>query len=540
VSIACSADGNILYAGCNGYIYVSKDGGYNWTRCITGVVDWWDSIECSADGSRVIANCSIYVYISTDFGQNWEKCNYDEVKGGGDITISADGTKLFSTFSSGGALFISEDGGFSWSTELFPIGNRGMTCSDDGSIVAGADFDTVYIFRNNSGTWEWEQISDINCPGIIYDIECSSDGTILYIVGSGFVYKSIDGGTTWNPCPDALNYTYVTVTCSSDGSKVIIAEGGLYSSGYIHISPDGGQTWRECINAGYRNFTTMTVSSDGQYIYTVNYTNDGHIYKSTDFGYTWIESNGYPNVIDFCLSISCSADGSRLWAAENKTGYLRFSTNGGEQWKWSVSSGKKLWSSVTSSAAGDKVAACNYDGYIYTTDDYGENWIERISAGLRSWMYIDSSGNGEILLAAPYDGYLYSSLDNGETWTEHPEPGSREWAYCAVSSEGTTFAAVSYDGNIFVSRDYGLNWINPVKKGHKWYCIDVSYNGEQLAAADAGGYIYVSIDGGINWTAQTDADKQFWYVLAASDDFSTLAAGSVGNYNGIFVSKMED
>jgi photosystem II stability/assembly factor-like uncharacterized protein len=54
-----------------------------------------------------------------------------------------------------------------------------------------------------------------------------------------------------------------------------------------------------------------------------------------------------------------------------------------------------------------------------------------------------------------------------------------------------------------------------------------------IAAAASYDYIYASYNGGVTWSALTGAGSRDWRAVAASYDFSKMAAGFNGGY--IFV-----
>lgn len=88
-AVACSADGEKLFAASGGYvglgfehggsIHASADGGKTWQKT-SAPERVWKSISCSADGSRLVATCGVDaeregnhtpLYFSTDGGLTW-------------------------------------------------------------------------------------------------------------------------------------------------------------------------------------------------------------------------------------------------------------------------------------------------------------------------------------------------------------------------------------------------------------------------------------------------------------------------------------
>ena len=92
-----------------------------------------------------------------------------------------------------------------------------------------------------------------------------------------------------------------------------------------------------------------------------------------------------------------------------------------------------LWTSITSSADGTKLAAVVSGGSIYTSADSGATWTEQTAAGSRYWSSIASSADGTKLAAVVESGSIYTSADSGATWTEQTAAGSRGWQSIASS-----------------------------------------------------------------------------------------------------------
>ena len=58
----------------------------------------------------------------------------------------------------------------------------------------------------------------------------------------------------------------------------------------------------------------------------------------------------------------------------------------------------------------------------------------------------------------------------------------------------------------------------------------MSADGTKMAAGVYGGKLYLSTDSGDNWVEATSAGTQMWNVIAASADFTTIAATADGDY----------
>ena len=115
-----------------------------------------------------------------------------------------------------------------------------------------------------------------------------SNPEIIYAAAGGGVYKSVDGGETW----EAANAGLVGMSVSAlgiDSSNPQIVCAGTWGDG-VYRSIDGGETW-EVANAGLTRLTIRALEiapSDPQIAYVGVI---GRVYKSTDGGQTWANLN---------------------------------------------------------------------------------------------------------------------------------------------------------------------------------------------------------------------------------------------------------
>ena len=159
VAIVSSADGNRLAAAVGGgvtqvnsqfqtnigLIYVSTNGGLNWSATTAPSTNW-HSIASSADGSRLAATVNTTsagvpgaIYVSTNSGYTWTKASAP--LGGWDgITSSADGLKLLAGGTASASLYTSVDGGATWISSLGTGNWNSVASSADGSLLLTTDF----------------------------------------------------------------------------------------------------------------------------------------------------------------------------------------------------------------------------------------------------------------------------------------------------------------------------------------------------------------------------------------------------------------
>lgn len=126
-----------------------------------------------------------------------------------------------------------------------------------GKLLVGSNNGVVYVSPNNGSTWS--AAIDLNgaAGGNVTAFGSSSiDLNILYAsildtdtITNGGVYRSVDGGTTWNNITSNLPTKMIkTLTVSYNDPNVVYA--GLVGKG-IYKTLDGGATWQAFTTGGY-------------------------------------------------------------------------------------------------------------------------------------------------------------------------------------------------------------------------------------------------------------------------------------------------
>lgn len=191
-------------------------------------------------------------------------------------------------------------------------------------------------------------------------------GSIIYTNGTdGYIYKSVDYGSTWTITPLISSVgiaignssgTFTSIKCSSDGNIAFVCEkeGNIYR---YNSSTNVVTTLSVTTTTGLWN--VVTCSSDGTNIIAVT-ENDG-IYYSTTSGDNWNRSNAPQKDWEYVAS---SSDGSIAYAVEITTNLIWKSTNYGAIWE-PISSGSLpayKWTSICCDSSGSIVTATYYNG----------------------------------------------------------------------------------------------------------------------------------------------------------------------------------
>lgn len=239
---------HMLLAASNGYFYTSNNYGATFTPYTSAGYATWRNPYISPDGTRqlVVANGG-YLYISSTSGQYW---NYLSALGTGNwyaAAISNNGTYITVVEYGGRYVRVSSNGGGSFSMVDPSYATRNwvkVAMSTTGQfqvIVAEYDFSTqvytpIYTSSDYGATWTARSTENQSWKSV-----CMSNiGQVMYAVCPTKVFKSADYGATWSEVYVNTNVSMVDIQCTSDGQVVY----ALGSSGEIIASADGGTNWQ--------------------------------------------------------------------------------------------------------------------------------------------------------------------------------------------------------------------------------------------------------------------------------------------------------
>ncbi len=295
-------------------------------------------------------------------------------------------------------------------------------------------------------------------------VASSADGTkLVAVVNGGQIYTSGDSGVTWTARDS--NRAWSAVASSADGSKLVAAVNG----GQIYTSTDSGVTWTA--REASRAWSGVASSADGVKLVAVNFdVLVGTVYRSTDSGVTWtpITSSAVLNSNDrWWTGIASSADGTTLVAVNNgynPGNFIYVSADAGATWQARMTDAPRRWVSVAMSDSGERMVAVDYGhlnggaegGRIYTSTDRGTNWTAR--GATNDWSSVASSATGDRLVAVAGSiffpsvastGRIYTSADGGATWVARE--ATRAWASVAASADGARLVAVNNGSPILTS-----------------------------------------------------------------------------------------
>lgn len=384
------------------------------------------------------------------------------------------------------------------------------------------DYTEKYLTNKNlnkvSDITSWSALGPGNIGGRIRSLIIRSSNTNHILVGgvSGGIWKTTNGGTSWNATDDDTDP--IAIGCMVNSGDVVYAGTGegwsnidaVYGGG-IYKSTDFGNSWNLLTSTtgtaawDFKNVKQMAIDPSGN-MYAVTrainykggvgayYTNGG-LYRSTNNGSSWSKINAssanYYNGTDV-IPISST---TILFATDGGNGGGIFkTTNGGSN-----------WSQITSG-----LPSSGYNRISMTQDPNSTNTVYAVFAS-------PSAGAPDYGLKG-----IYKSTDGGSTWSALTRPpniastGNR----CYMNNFGWYTNVIAVDpynsNNIYVG---GVDIMKSTNGGSSWSQLTYwsTYYGTPYVHADHhaiifdpssanivysgnDGGIYKTVNGGSTWT----------------------------------------
>ena len=551
----------------SGVILKSVDGGINWEYIrldSSSGTDSFGTLSGIAFSPDYVNDQTVFVgdhignlFKSTDAGVSWQFINRPDtlpLK----LTISPDFTEDRILFAAHGGVLKSTDGGESWtiSRGAWSRGIKLLVISPnfaaDSTVFAGTYDDGVYKTTDAGSTWVQVNeglpygpgLHDGDIRALVVSPDFARDSTIFAVTDGEGVYKSIDGGTSWqsieNPAKDIYD---LALSPKYPNEKTIYL--GTHEG--VYQSNDNGASWNLLINGITAvNVEELEVSPD--------FDNDGTVFagtwrglfKSLDGGISW-GLNGFDGrTVDIELSPNFKSDRMLFALVEDS---LFKSTDTGES-----------WSLVATDLIGKLAISPNYPidstifvysegGGVFKSIDNGNSW-NAVNNGLTSLeisaLAISPSYlNDQTLVAGTFmsesDGGVFRSRDGGNSWTKL----SVATDYNPMVSLIAFSPDYALDQTLFISQSFLSNFLHKSEDGgDTWRKVhsnirvnnivfSTNYSTDKtlfVGTGDRG--IFVSTDGGATWATMNPGLTNLYAGsgdLAITPTFPpTLFAASTG------------
>ncbi|GHC48908.1 hypothetical protein GCM10008083_10420 [Ulvibacter litoralis] len=350
--------------------------------------------------------------------------------------------------------------------------------------------------RRSSSALPWEFAGPLNIGGRITDIEIPIDQPQTYYIGaaSGGVFKTIDGGVTWNPIFDEQEMLSIgDIEISKNDTDIIwvgtgeVNAGGgslAYDGNGMFRSADGGLTWESKGLPDVGSIGKILIDPNDENTVLVGamgplFRNDVNrgVYKTTDGGATWEQKlfvSDSTGIIDMAMH---PTNGDIVYAASwerirrpnrrqygGETSGLYKSTDGGETWSeltngLPTAAADKGRINIDISQSNPNVLYARYvdtagsiEGF-YRTDDGGATWVEKntgqlTNVGFHWWfggVFVDPTDE-DIVYNVDFE--VQKSTNGGANWSD-------SFSNVHVDQHAMAFNA-SVAGEVLLGNDGGL------------------------------------------------------------------------------------
>ncbi len=518
-----------IYVGITGGVFKSIDGGANWNQTSLGRGTTYgvSLVIDPQDTQTIYAATSNGVYKSTDGGSTWSGLTNISVYC---LAIDPQNTE---TIYAGGfnaiGVYKSTNGGLTWSEVNSGLSYKFISTlaidpQNTQTIYAGTELDQIHggIFKSTNGGANWSRIGsgpanrNIEClavdPQNTQTIYAGTSLEQLQGINVGGVFKSANGGTTWNEANTALSGTPVFFVAVDPVDTQTIYAGASYG---VYKSTNRGATWSQ-VSSGLPGLSEIGFiavdSQNSQNIYALTY----HVYKSTNGGGSWSAiGSGLEDYTVHCLAID-PQDPQTVYAGTQYSSYYDFpggvfmSTNGGTSWSH-VGSG--LANTTIHCLAIDPqdtqtIYAGDSNGGIYKSANGGATW-DKVYSGLTdkyvSKLAVDPE-NTQTIYAVTGSGHAYKSTNGGADWSQIDygvtgyitslaiDPANTQTIYAGTKWDGATGM-----GGVFRSVNGGTSWgrISPALANTPLYSLAVDPDHtETIYFGTLGGGVFKTSNGG--------------------------------------------
>ncbi len=493
-------------------------GGTTWTKDITGI---------SVAGSTVyVTGIDAFSAKSLDGGTTWTALNLNtdsrsDVNG----AFAKSSTEVFFV-GGGGYIRKTTNGGTTFTYPqhglhaplndiFFYDALRGWAVSEKNNVV----------LRTSDGgaTWQMPQGTTVNAAwaqklsvtatvrGDAFSINPFNKNTIYCALGNR-VYASYNRGETWSNISGITGSKVSSFYVSPKDSNLWVAAVG--SPDQIVRSTNHGQTWTATITKDFTEYG-MPLEMDGSHPDTLIFgPEDGHLYRSVDFGATWSDLST-PNFRSPCDIVIVRDNPNIIWVGDGITGsglgVMHRSRDAGRSFQVVYTTTGSEIPTVTNSGLDNAVgyATAWGSGGVMKTVDVGEAWTSVASTG-STWGVDIAKDDPNVIMYGVYGGatsYLSSSAGS---------------AFTTSSLSGSNYAIYAYDRATFLAQQSG-----GIYKYSFTYLVPVS-NQQALALVSPNGgesWPYGSVRN-ITWNASAIAAVKIEYKTSAVTPWQTIVAST--------------
>lgn len=400
--------------------------------------------------------------------------------------------------------------------------------------IAPGDSNIMYTGSNGIGMYKstdagasWFFIESLDVPYIYAIAIDPKNSDVVYVGSYEGIYKTIDGGATWQKKNNGLLDPQVRfgVIIDPDNSQVVY----VGTRNHVFKTEDGGDNWESVLeDAEYVNILVFDPGNSN----TIYAGDRNGVWKTVDSGANWsFSQNGLPQS-PFIYGLAVDPSNPDIIYAGMRGLYR--SDDGGENWSLIGLEDKYIyWGLRIDTSNHDNIFVGTGSDGVYKTVDGGNNW-ENISDGLPNVPVYDvklNPQNSTTLFCATYRGGVFTSQNSGAKWSEM-SVNTRHRIQdidIATDNQGIMYAATIY-GGIFKSVDMGNSWMQKNSGIERLYAtfVIIDPSNSNTVYCHSGSDFYKSMNGGESWeTINTGIESVYRISITISPSHpNVLFAGT--------------
>ena len=504
-------------------ILKTTNGGNAWTKSIDWSYDQQRGVQClkfnPSNRHSIWAATTEGIFRSINDGSGWEQLNSTLLAE--DIVInSLDTNLILASFgdlnSPGTGVYKSADGGSIW------------------NIVTGLPpYTGKTLFSEYAAN-----------PQIVY--ASVADST----TDAGGLWRTTDFGDNWAHVLDATNlnlyqvqgwYSHYVVVHPSDSNQIV------YSAVRRSKSNDGGQSFHDVATGYADNHGYAIDPNNPNVLYAAN---DDGIYRSSDFGDSYVNIGYGMQSGQFYNGFSCSASDSLLALGQSQDHIPGYRYLGGLDWDHRSASDEAGWTAINQWDDNIQYAVSRFGQSILRSTNRGSSFVTVVyPGGTGAWNspIVVSQSDQEILFMA--DTKIHKTTNSGTDWTNvngDLELDNNPVLSLAVSATNPNMlcagtAPMVTRSHVFVSTNGGTSWSDATKSLPDRYPIDMCFDPQSLSTVYltfggfGSGHVFKLTNFDSSWTDVTGTLPDVPTTAVVVDPLNSNIV-YVGNDLGVYVS----